>query len=637
MKGLAGVMAAACVGTLTVIAAQQPVRDLPIPRASAPANVGPSGTAGISGAVASDETDSRPLRRAVVTVSGSSLRPARVAITDDAGRFAFLGLPAGNLTLEVVKPGYVSTRYGQKRPGRGAGVVLSLSAGQQMNELVVRMPRGSAITGTITDEAGRPRRNVQVAVLESRVVNGARRLTTVASSVTGEFVRPVSDDRGVFRAYGLPPGDYVVSASLSGIGDLGPSLDLRRANPDELRWATDQLRGPGAPAGTVPGTVAPAGSEPGPSAGQRVGLVPIYYPGTTDASAAVPITLGRGEERQGVDLVIGFVPAARVEGRVVGPDGQPVGGIQLIARRTGLAIDAGLPFSASSGRSGGDGTFSIGNLAPGAYTVVARSTSGRGAGPATGLWASAEIAVDGQDASGLTLSLQPGLTLAGRLVFDGAPGQPIPDMKSNPVRINLRAVTDGLPPVGPPVTRMDADGTFVISGISPGRYRLTAGEQGGPEDATEAARDRWVLRSATLDGLGGRDIADLPIEVAAMNLSGAVVTLTRRLADVSGTLFDAAGRPAPDYFVVVFSTNRDHWLEGSRRLPAPVRPSTNGTYRFAALPAGTYHLAALTDVDREELFDRAFLEQVAAGALTITLGDGEAKVQDIKLAGQTGR
>ena len=98
--------------------------------------------------------------------------------------------------------------------------------------------------------------------------------------------------------------------------------------------------------------------------------------------------------------------------------------------------------------------------------------------------------------------------------------------------------------------------------------------------------------------------------------------LSRRLAEVTGTLFDAAGRPTPDYFVVVFSTNRDHWIEGSRRVPPPVRPSTNGTYKVATLPAGSYYLAALTDVDPEELFDRAFLEQVAAGAMTITLSEG---------------
>jgi hypothetical protein len=54
----------------------------------------------------------------------------------------------------------------------------------------------------------------------------------------------------------------------------------------------------------------------------------------------------------------------------------------------------------------------------------------------------------------------------------------------------------------------------------------------------------------------------------------------------------------------------------------------------ASLPAGTYYLAALTDVDPEERFDGAFLEQVAAGALTISLADGETRLQDLKLAGR---
>ena len=190
-----------CVASLASVAAQQPPRDAPGPRAAAPVVARSAGTAGISGTVVSDEADSRPLRGAVVTVNGSGLQPARVTATDDDGRFVFHGLPVGNVTLEVVQPGYVSTRYGQKRPGRGAGVVLSLEGGQEMRGLVVRMPHGAAITGTITDEAGRPRPNVQVAVFESRVISGARQLTSVASSVTEEFVRPLSDDRGVYRAY----------------------------------------------------------------------------------------------------------------------------------------------------------------------------------------------------------------------------------------------------------------------------------------------------------------------------------------------------------------------------------------------------------------------------------------------------
>jgi hypothetical protein len=447
----------------------------------------------------------------------------------------------------------------------------------------------------------------------------------------------MSDDRGVFRAYGLPPGDYVVSAFLFGVGDLGPKLDLRRVNPAELQWATEQLRS-GTNAGTtVPGTAAVADARPGPASGQRVGLAAVYYPGTTDASAAVAVTLGKGEERSGVDFVIGFVPTARVEGRIVGPDGQPVAGAQVTARRAG-SIDAPGPFMGPTlARSGGDGAFSIGNLAPGAYSILARSMSGRGAGPAAspaGLWATADISVNGEDVSNLTLVLQPGLTLTGRIVFRDDSGIPPADRDANPFLVSLSQTRDGSGPPFSPSAQVKPDGTFAISGIIPGRYRLTGSGRikgGGAADAG------WVLHSATLDGLDGRDISDLPLEIGGGNMSGAVVTMSRRLAEISGTLLDAAGRPTPDYFVVAFSTNREHWLEGSRRVPAPVRPSTNGTYRLAALPAGTYYVAALTDVDPEELFDRAFLEQVAAGALTITLGDGETKVQDIKLAGQTGR
>ena len=50
-------------------------------------------TASIAGTIVTDEQNSRPLSRAVVTLSGAALRPSLVAITDDAGRFAFSGLP----------------------------------------------------------------------------------------------------------------------------------------------------------------------------------------------------------------------------------------------------------------------------------------------------------------------------------------------------------------------------------------------------------------------------------------------------------------------------------------------------------------------------------------------------------------
>jgi hypothetical protein len=44
-------------------------------------------------------------------------------------------------------------------------------------------------------------------------------------------------------------------------------------------------------------------------------------------------------------------------------------------------------------------------------------------------------------------------------------------------------------------------------------------------------------------------------------------------------------------------------------------------------------VAAVTDLDPEERYDAAFLEQVAASALALTVGEGELRQQDLRLAG----
>jgi len=47
---------------------------------------------------------------------------------------------------------------------------------------------------------------------------------------------------------------------------------------------------------------------------------------------------------------------------------------------------------------------------------------------------------------------------------------------------------------------------------------------------------------------------------------------------------------------------------------------------------GEYYLAALTDFDRNDVDKAWFLEQVAAAATKITIGEGEKKTQDLKIA-----
>jgi Carboxypeptidase regulatory-like domain len=294
---------------------------------------------------------------------------------------------------------------------------------------------------------------------------------------------------------------------------------------------------------------------------------------------------------------------ARVEGRLVGPDGQT-------PTRTSLSF-AGATMTGPNQA----GRFSYDNLLPGRYTIVGRA-------PDSALWGSLEIEVNGEDRLGLVMPLVPAPSIEGRVLFEATTLTPPADASG--VRISSRP----LMPLRSSINAA-ADGTFRIPAVDPGRYRLNATLTTGTA-ATPVAG--WVLKSISLNG---RDLADVPIDLKpGERVTDVVITFTDRGTEISGTLLDAAGRPAPGYYVVLFSTDESAWTQGSRRVPAPARAATDGRYRFAGLPAGTYFLAAVTNIDAADLADAALLKQLAAAATTVTLAEGEKKSQDLKFSGR---
>ena len=78
-----------------------------------------------------------------------------------------------------------------------------------MPDLTLRMTRGAVLSGTITDENGAPASGVSVRALQLRVQNGERTFVGVPSA--GSTIE-TTDDRGMYRFFGLPPGDYTVTA-----------------------------------------------------------------------------------------------------------------------------------------------------------------------------------------------------------------------------------------------------------------------------------------------------------------------------------------------------------------------------------------------------------------------------------------
>jgi hypothetical protein len=612
------------------LVAQQPARDAPA-RPSA-------GTAVLSGTVVTDEVNSRPVRLATVTlypVDPGFAGPIipRMTTTDDTGRFAFTALPAGNYSApRVSKPGFVPGTYGVKRTG-GIGTPVTLTEGQRLT-IAMKMLRGAVITGTVFDENGRPAIQMSVSATQVRVVNGQR---SVAGSSFGNG--GTTDDRGVYRIYGLAPGDYVVSTSPRNL-----SGDVRPITEAEIRWGQQQLQASGVPAATSGATPATAAGPPKP--GQSVAYTPVYYPGTADPAGATAITLTAGQERSGVDFSIQLVATARIDGAVVDQNGQPPQSAQinLVSKADATAL-IGDPFfmldSMMSARSAvADGKFSLAGVRPGEYTLTARAVprgagpapaagpvGGGGAPPAMTMWASTDISVNGVDQSDLTLRLEPGMLLSGRVAFDGASPPPA-DLSRVMIRLSTAPSPSGVTiSVNVPSAPAAADGTFKLDGVTPGRYFLSA-------SAPAAPGVTWFPRSAMV---GGVDAADVPFEVRPeQDIANIAVTFTDKMAELSGTLLDASGHPTPEFSIFLFPTDRALWLQRSRRLRPPVHVGTDGKFKLTNLLAGEYYLAALADFEPNDYSMAAFLDQVAAGAMKVTIAEGEKKVQDLKISAGSG-
>jgi hypothetical protein len=559
--------------------------------------------------VTTAEPDARPLRRVTVTAQAAGLPGAGgEAVTDDSGRFVIGGLPAGRYTVSAAKAAFLPSAYGA-RPLSGPASVLGgtavvLANAEHVADLSITMTRGAVVTGIVRDPAGHPASGFLVSARYY-----SRSPTTGERTLTPHASRATTDDRGVYRLFGLHPGEYLVEAAAGATAyrDLRPTTDA------QVNWAQGMLRRTGSIDATRP-EGAPMRLE-----SPMVGLVPTYYPGTPLPDQATPVRLSGGEVRSGIDFQVQLVPTTRVVGTVTMPDGQPAPGAFVRARSADGPLQSGGSFTGADER----GRYVLSGLTPGLHVVTAQRTFEGQSGSAVAvppLVAAATVNSAGDEVP-LDLMLGPGATISGRVVFEAAEGDSLPDMGR--VRVTL------LPPpgerpisIGTPGTRPGAAGAFTLSGVPAGRYLLTATVASPMEQA------EWAPTAAVIQGV---DALEHPVDLTATaQVDDVVVRLSNRGTELAGTMYDAAGLPAPEYFIIVFSNDRAFWTARSRRI-RQVRPASDGTFSVRHLPPGAYLLAAVTEVETGQWFDAEFLEQLEAGAIRIALPDRERVVQDIRV------
>lgn len=557
---------------------QQPARDTPAQTKDVP----PPPAGRISGRVLAAD-NGRPVKRARVFVSAVELPGGRGMLTDDSGTFDLTELPAGRYTLTVSKSGFVSLSYGQRRPLQ-AGTPLQLADGQQLKGIEFQLPRGSVISGHVFDEDGDAMPGAMVRIMRYQYLQGERRLTPAGNGQT--------DDKGLYRVWGLMPGDYYVNAIARGGGPGG-----------------GQFNGPGGFAGGRGGRGGGPGSGGAPEQ-EQVNYAPTYYPGVPSVNEAKPVAVGLSQEVLDINFGMQLVRVSRISGVVSNPDGTPVtsGNINLMADSGGArGNQIGMSFGA---RIQWDGAFTINNVAPGRYILRARGTDSE-----TPQFAAQPISVNGDDLSGVAVILSAGATISGTVTFLPG-GSPAPDF----TQFRITAPSTDQSDFGPqPNARVDKDGHFIIEGVSTGAHLMR------PSNGSRT----WLLQSVTI---GGRDVTDTPFQVrGGESIAGVNLVFTDKQSEINGTLSTDNGTPVPEFTVLAFPTDSTLWRPLSRQIMT-ARPDQTGKYRIRGLPPGDYYLATVDPSQQGEWFEPAYLDEHRAGAARISLSEGDVKTKNFTVS-----
>jgi hypothetical protein len=279
-------------------------------------------------------------------------------------------------------------------------------------------------------------------------------------------------------------------------------------------------------------------------------------------------------------------------------------------------LTSSLQFRPQQTTAGQEGRFEFRNVVPGRYNVLAKTTPQQvpppGTTPQPVLWAQSTIDVNGRPID-VSLALQPSITVTGRVVFEG----------TTPVPADLLGMQVRLVPPGAagnfyagPGGSVTNDGTFSLHGVTPGPYRLWVFMARWPEP--------WAIKSAIANGqnvLDGFSIGSSPIDI--------VVTFADRPAGLVGRLQDASGRPATDYFVVVFPVDPKLWKSAVRLISR--RPATDGQFSIRSLLPGEYYVAALTDFQTEDMYTPSFLDGLTAFASRATIVEAQTTRLDLRI------
>lgn len=533
-----------------------------------PGETPPKGTAMIKGYVVAAGTGV-PVRRA--TVRAASMEGGGgITQTDAEGRFEIKDLPAGRYNIIASKAGYVMTYYGQRRPNE-PGTPMDLADGQTAEKVAMQISRGAVISGRIVDDNGEPIAGTQVTAMRYQMVSGTRRMVPGGS----EGGNDRTDDQGGYRLYGLPPGDYFVSAINRNNMFMGPNINNQE--PD--------------------------------------GFAPTYYPGTPNLGEAGRVALKAGQETTAnFSLIVARM--ARIRGRALNSRGEPVARSMLMLQSSDPSNGMGY-MNTHNAMAGADGTFQFTNIPAGRYNLNIRPMNGMING--TDEFAVMPITVGNDDIENVIVTTSLGATARGVVVTDDGMA---PTFRPEQVQIFPQAADANMNFMGGGPVKVNEDFSFEITGLYDRRLLRTSIGSG--------INAGWYLKAVLFDG---QDVTDRGVEFSpGRTYEGLQIVVTRKATDLSGLVTDDRGAPVLDATVIVFASNREQWAPMTRYVRT-TRPDTSGRYSIKAMPPlDDYLVIAVQNLEPGQASDPEFLARAKDEAKPLSLNEGETKAVDVKLS-----
>ncbi len=524
----------------TASAQQSSSTPAPQPSGQNSANAASNSSDTITGQIITD--DGRSAAKAILSVFPVERRgpgaPSPAVTLDEKGSFRISGLAPGLYNISATLRGYLRVF----EPSSGTQPIGTYRPG---DVVTIKMAKGGIITGRVTNSKGEPVIGVKVQVL----LVGTNQDGSVRDGNVSYGDRQ-TDDRGVYRIYGLWPGTYVVRAGGMGSTSSSPV-------PFD-RYVTD------------------------------------YYPSGPRSEAAT-VTVRYGEEARDVDISFrgqhGYQVSGAITGAIQAQSPYSSIGIRIVETTSGdVAATTSLRARDSNNQ------FTLYGVPDGEYWLSADKTGNNpyldyGASPPR------RVTIKGADVSGIELPLTPLSSIAGRAVLEAAkeptscaPARSSPfETASLNVRRDQPSAREGLPlfTYSTSGARFQTNGEFEIVRIEAGHYYFTP----------LLRNENWFVRAITQavapPAKGSRDAGREGVMLkSGERVEGLTVTLAEGAAGVRGRIVaDKEGVSLPARLRVYLIPAEPAAANDLLRY-AQVNAGSDGSFSFASLAPGRYWLIA---------------------------------------------